>query len=99
MRVQEVSTTFHDLDWNLEFVFLAFYTGFYGIIRAFQVTLVIRNLPANAGDARNVGWIPRLGRSPEEEMATHSSILARRILWTEEPGGLQSIGLQRAGHD
>ena len=35
----------------------------------------------------------------EEVMATHSSILARRILWTEEPGGLQSMGSQRAGHD
>ena len=35
----------------------------------------------------------------EEEMATHSSILARKILWTEEPDGLQSIGLQRVRHD
>ena len=35
----------------------------------------------------------------EEGMATHSSILARRLTWTEEPGGLQSIGLQSAGHD
>ena len=35
----------------------------------------------------------------EEEMATHSSILAWEILWTEEPGGLQSKGLQRVGHD
>ena len=35
----------------------------------------------------------------EEEMATHSSILAWRIPWTEEPGGLQSTGLQRVGHD
>ena len=35
----------------------------------------------------------------EEEMAIHSSILARRIPWTEEPGGLQSIGSQRVGHD
>ena len=34
-----------------------------------------------------------------KEMATHSSILAWRIPWTEEPGGLQSIGLQRVGHD
>ena len=34
----------------------------------------------------------------EEEMATHSSILARIIPWTEEPGGLQSAGLQRVGH-
>ena len=37
--------------------------------------------------------------SLEKEMATHSSILAWRIRWTEEPGGLQSTGLQRVGHD
>ena len=35
----------------------------------------------------------------EKEMATHSSILARRIPWIEEPGGLQSMGSQRVGHD
>ena len=35
----------------------------------------------------------------EEEMATHSSILAWRIPWTEEPGGLQSMASQRVGHD
>ena len=35
----------------------------------------------------------------EKEMATHSSILARRIPWTEEPGGLWSMGLQRVGHN
>ena len=35
----------------------------------------------------------------EEDMATHSSILARKIPWTEEPSGLQSIGSQRVGHD
>ena len=37
--------------------------------------------------------------SLEKGMATHSNILAWRILWTEEPGGLQSMGLQRVGHD
>ena len=37
--------------------------------------------------------------SLEKEMATHSSILAWRTPWTEEPGGLQSLGLQRVGHD
>ena len=37
--------------------------------------------------------------SMEEEMATHSSILAWEILWAEEPGGLQSTGLQRVRHD
>ena len=40
------------------------------------------------------------GKDPlEEETATHSSILAWKILWTEEPGGLQSMGLQRVGQD
>ena len=39
------------------------------------------------------------GDRTEKEMATHSSILAWRIPWTEEPGGLQSTGLQRVGHD
>ena len=44
---------------------------------------------------RSLGWEDPL----EEEMATHSSILAWNILRTEEPGGLQSIGLQRVRHD
>ena len=46
-------------------------------------------------------WIPSLGwEDPlEEGMATHSSILAWRILWTEEPGGLQSMGSQRLRRD
>ena len=46
-------------------------------------------------------WVQSLGQedSLEEEMATHSSILAWRIPWTEEPGRLQSTGSQRVGHD
>ena len=46
-------------------------------------------------------WVRSLGREDplEEEMATHSSILAWEIPWTEEPGGLQSTGLQRVGHN
>ena len=46
-------------------------------------------------------WIQSLGQGDplEEEMATHSSLLAWRIPWTEEPGGLQSMGLQRIGLD
>ena len=51
------------------------------------VALVIKNLLANAGDIKKVGSIPVLGRSPEEGKATHSSIVAWRIPWTEEPGG------------
>ena len=60
---------------------------------------MVKNLPASAGDIRDMSSVPRLGRSLEKEMATHSSILAWRIPWTEEPGGLQSLGLQRVGHD
>ena len=52
--------------------------------------------PFNAGD---VGSSPRSGRSLEEGMAAHSSILAWRIPWTEELGGLQSMGSQRVRHD
>ena len=58
---------------------------------------VVKNLTANAGDARDAGSILRSGRSLEKEMASYSSILAWKILWTEESGGLQSIGLQRVG--
>ena len=50
----------------------------------------------NAGDP---GLICGLGRSPGEGMATQSSILAWRIPWTMDPGGLQSMGLKRIGHD
>ena len=61
---------------------------------ASQVALVVKNLPANAGDVRDAGSVPGSGTSLEEGMATHSSILAWRILWTEEPGKLQSMGSQ-----
>ena len=46
-------------------------------------------------------WVRSLGREDalEKEMATHSSILDWKIPWTEEPGGLQSMGLPRVGHD
>ena len=46
-------------------------------------------------------WVQSLGQEDplEEEMVTHSSILAYKIPWTEEPGGLQSMGSQRVGHD
>ena len=56
-----------------------------------------KNLPAIAEDTRDVGlgWEDAL----EEEMATHCSVLAWRTPWTEEPGGLRSLGLQRLGHD
>ena len=60
---------------------------------------MVKNPPANAGDSRDVDSIPRSGRPLEEEMATHSSILAWKTPWTEEFGRLQSMGLQRFGHN
>ena len=50
----------------------------------------------NVGDP---GLIPGWGRSPGEGNVTHPSILAWEILWTEEPGGIQSMGSQRVRHD
>ena len=63
------------------------------------MALVLKNLPANAGDLRDLGSIPGMGRSLEKEMVTHSSILAWRIPRMEKPGRLQSMGSQRVGHD
>ena len=60
---------------------------------------MVKDLPANAGDIKDVGLIPGSGRSLEEGMATHFSILAWRVPGMEEPGGLPSMGSQRVGHD
>ena len=74
---------------------------------------VVKNPPANAGDLRDIGSIPGLGRYPgeghgnplgkgnplEKSMAAFSRILAWRIPWTEEPGGLQSMGSRRVRCD
>ena len=70
--------------------------GSYGNLGASLVAQMVKRLPAM--------WETRvrfLGREDplEKEMATHSSILAWRIPWTEEPGGLQSTGSQRVEHD
>ena len=56
---------------------------------------MVKNPSAIAGDTGDVGWEDDL----EQEMATHTSILAWKIPCTEEPGGLQSMGLQRVRHD
>ena len=64
--------------------------------RTSLVAQTVENLPAVLETwVRSLGWEDPL----EKEMATHSSILAWRIPWTEEPAGLQSMGLQRVGHD
>ena len=60
------------------------------------VAQMVNNLPA-----MHETWVQSLGQEDplEKGMATHSSILAWRIPWTEEPDGLQSMGSQRVGHD
>ena len=63
---------------------------------ASQLAQTVKNLPAMWET-----WVRSLGQEDplEKGMATHSSILAWRISWTEEPGRLQSMGSQRVGHD
>ena len=60
------------------------------------MTIVGKESTCNAG---NTGSVPGLGRSSGEEMATHSSILAWEIPWTEKPGGLLSKESQRVEHN
>ena len=57
---------------------------------------MVKSPPASSGD---VGSIPGLEKSPGERNGIHASILAWRIQWTEEPGGVQSTELQRVRHD
>ena len=65
-------------------------------IWTFLVAQMVKRLPT-----MRETWVRSLGREDplEKEMATHSSILAWKIPWTEEPGGLLSMGLQRVGHN
>ena len=66
---------------------------------ASQIVLVVKNPPTNTGDTRDTGFgLPGSGRTLEKGMAAHSNILAWEIPWTEEPGGLQSMGSQRVRH-
>ena len=67
------------------------------MIKGFPGVSMVKNLPDNARDARHMGLILGSGDPLEEEMETHFSIRAWRIPWTEELGGLESMGLQRVG--
>ena len=58
-----------------------------------ELMLTVKNLPANEGDIGNMGL------TPEKEMSAHSNILVWEIPWTEHPGRLQPVGLQRVGYD
>ena len=60
---------------------------------------MVKNSPANTGDARHTGSTPGSGRCPAGENGNPLSILGWKIPWTEEPGGLQSMESQRVEHD
>ena len=64
-----------------------------------SLKLRVAQLVESACNGEDPGSIAGLENPLEKGMATHSSILAGRMLWTEEPGGLQSTGLQRVRHD
>ena len=59
----------------------------------------MKNMPSDAGDTGDVSSFPGWGRPPGGGNGNHCSILAWEIPWTEEPGGLQSTGWRRVGHD
>ena len=67
-------------------------------LRWLWASLLAQMVKNGAYNAGYLGWAPGLARSPGEELAT-PSVLAWRTPWTEEPDGLQSIGLQRGRHD
>ena len=79
------------IGWLIFIYFKAYRAHIYFVFRPFLVALLVRNLPA-----MQETLVPSLdGEDPlEKGMATHSSILAGRVPWTEEPGGLQSMALQ-----
>ena len=77
---------------NIKNVFTMYLNYFWASL----VAQTVKNLPAMQEiQVQSLGWVDLL----EKGMATHSSILAWRIPWAEEPGGLQSMGSERVGHD
>ena len=81
----------------MEYLYIYFYLSIY--MQTYGTSLVAQRLKCLP--AMRETWVQSLGQENplEKEMAPHSSILAWRIPWTEEPGGLQSTGSQRVGHD
>ena len=89
MLISDVLQSESDIDRQLMYVYVHIYVY---IFIGFPGDSVVKNLPANEQDAC---LIPGSGRSLEEEMATHSSILAWEVPWTGEPGKLQPMGSQK----
>ena len=88
------SVSVETIIWFLTFVYMVYYT------RNSQVALVVKNPPANARDMRDSSSIPGSKRSLGEGYDKPTPVfLLPEFPWTEEPSRLQSMGLQRAGHD
>ena len=91
------------LTFSMSLTFMVLNSLLFLVDYARMVALMVKNLPANVEDIRNMDLIPELGRTLlrplEKGTATHSSMLAWRISWTEEPGGLWSTGLQKVRSD
>ena len=80
---------------SVQFIFIVRILVFYYTVTSLVAQTVKHLTTMWETQVQSLGWEDLL----EEEMATHSSILAWKIPWTEEPGRLQSMGSQRAGHD
>ena len=84
---------------RLALFYLFYFLKGHVLLRASQMAQQVKNL--SSVEETQEMWVQSLGweDSPEKGMATHSSILAWRIPWPEEPGGLQSTGSQRVRHE
>ena len=78
------------------FLYIKIYKLIHCYIYTSLVAQSIKNPPASTGDTGDAGSIPESGGPPGGEDSTHSSALAQRVTWREEPGGLQSLGLQES---
>ena len=85
--------------WPLKYFMAVKYFSLH-LLRGFPDGSAGKEPTCNAGNTGDVGSIPGVGKMPRiRKLATHSSILAWKIPWTEKPGRLQSMGLQRIGPD
>ena len=81
---------------SVSLIFVSVFVPYHPVLRTSLVAQMVKHLPTmQETRVQSLGWEDLL----EKEMATHSSILAWKIPWTEEPGRLQSVGSQRVGHD
>ena len=81
------------------YVITVFYVFHYNVKVGFSGGSAVKNLPAVQEVQKMRVWSLSQEDPLEEDMATHSNILAWRISWTEKPGRLQTLGLQRVGHN